>query len=489
MRLRSSRVWTAVGRLPRALWVCIAIGVVNAALWAVITPPFWSPDEPVHVGYVQWLAETGKVPRGRIPYFVASKEEAVAFLGVPWSLEGRPSWSPRDERMVRAQLTRSLDRRSEAGAGYAAGNPPLFYALDAIPYRLAASADFFDRLLVMRLLSSVFAGLTVGFVFLFLREVLPATPWAWRIGALAVAFQPMLGFLGGAVTNDCLLFAISACLFYLVARGFRRGLTPGLGAAIGVTVGLGVLTKTSMLAFLPAIALAMVVMGLRSKPQRRAAAIGVLAAAGVATLLIGGWLVASHVLLHRSGATTTGGLGGLSPAGERTSLSGQLSYLWQYFLPRLPSMSDRFPGYPLWGVYFRGFVGRFGWSEFGFPVWASGLALGIVAVVGAFAAAALVRCRAALRLRWVEALVYGLMAAGLFAFVGIAGYRYRAVTGTPFEQTRYLFPLLALYGGLIALAARGAGRRWGPAAGVVLVVLAMGHSLFGMLLSLERFYT
>ena len=34
-----------------------------------------------------------------------------------------------------------------------------------------------------------------------------------------------------------------------------------------------------------------------------------------------------------------------------------------------------------------------------------------------------------------------------------------------YEQPRYLFPLLALYGALIALAARGAGRRYGPAGG------------------------
>jgi len=41
----------------------------------------------------------------------------------------------------------------------------------------------------------------------------------------------------------------------------------------------------------------------------------------------------------------------------------------------------------------------------------------------------------------------------------------------------------------VALAVRGAGRRWAPAVGGFLVVLAMGHSLFSQLLTISRFYS
>ena len=55
----------------------------------------------------------------------------------------------------------------------------------------------------MRLVSAPLAAITVLFTFLFLREVLPAAPWAWTVGALAVAFQPMFGFIsaGGTATT------------------------------------------------------------------------------------------------------------------------------------------------------------------------------------------------------------------------------------------------------------------------------------------------
>ena len=56
-------------------------------------------------------------------------------------------------------------------------------------------------------------------------------------------------------------------------------------------------------------------------------------------------------------------------------------------------------------------------------------------------------------------------------------------------QGRYLLPLLPLFGALLALAARGAGERWGRAAGVAIVSGAVALSLFGQLLTVAWFYS
>jgi hypothetical protein len=76
---------------------------------------------------------------------------------------------------------------------------------------------------------------------------------------------------------------------------------------------------------------------------------------------------------------------------------------------------------------------------------------------------------------------------GLLAVIAISGYGAH-VAGAGFEQPRYLLPLLALYGGLIAMAARGAGRSYGPSAGAALVMLALAHTLFSQLLTVSRYY-
>ena len=70
---------------------------------------------------------------------------------------------------------------------------------------------------------------------------MPGTPWAWTIGALAVAFQPMFGFVSGGVNSDDLLFAAASGVFFMLARSFRLGLTVQRGLWIGVLTAAGLL--------------------------------------------------------------------------------------------------------------------------------------------------------------------------------------------------------------------------------------------------------
>jgi 4-amino-4-deoxy-L-arabinose transferase-like glycosyltransferase len=475
----------------------VAVAVANAWLWALVTPAFQVPDELAHVAYVQYLGETGDLPRPQEQgssrsLSVFSDEEARTGSAIRFSIDGKPSWSQSDDHGLRRALERDLSRRSSGGATTATNNPPLYYALEALPYRVAHSASFLDRLFILRLFSGLLAGLTVGFVFLFLRELLPRTPWTWTVGALAVAFQPMFGFMSGGVNNDNLLYACCAGVIMFMARAFRSGLTPRRGAALGLLLSAGLLTKGTMFAFVPAVALAGVLCVLRSAgPGRRRTlvACGVLFACAAVPFAV--WLMANQLVFDRPANTTTAG--GASAAGAaHLNVKGGLGYLWQSFFPRLPFMEDQFQQYPqylLWESYFQGFVGRFGWFQYGFPLWVYEVALGIFAAVLAFAAVALARARSVVRERLGELACYVVVCLAVVAVVGLAGYRQLVFSNLPFEQGRYLLPLLPLYGALIALAARGAGRRWGPVAGAVLVVLAMAHSLFAELLTVARYYS
>jgi hypothetical protein len=165
-----------------------------------------------------------------------------------------------------------------------------------------------------------------------------------------------------------------------------------------------------------------------------------------------------------------------------------LAYLWQFYLPRLPFMSEQQVGIPLYNVWFQGFIGHFGWLDTAFPTWVYRIAAALFAAVLALAATALWVGRAAVLRRRGELLVWVTMLVGLLAGIGVLGYRARLTNGYIFEQARYLLPLLALYGGVVALAARGAGRRAGPAVAGALVVLAFGHTVVSVLLVVGRFY-
>ena len=129
--------------------------------------------------------------------------------------------------------------------------------------------DLLHRLWLMRIVSALLAAVTTVFVFLFLREVL-SEPWTWTVGALAVAFQPVFGFMSSGVNPDALLFAASSALFFCLARAFRRGLTTQRGLAIGLALAVGVFTKLNFYALVPGAALGLgLLAGARAATARR----------------------------------------------------------------------------------------------------------------------------------------------------------------------------------------------------------------------------
>jgi hypothetical protein len=476
-----------VRRAPRSPWACAAIGAGTAAVWAVLVPAFWVPDEPVHVGYAQYLAETGRPPSRLAAEPTPSPEVVRAYRGVGFRVVGRPSYRADVDRATDAALRGGLGRVDPKAAGYAVNNPPLYYALEAVPYRALHGASFWDRLLAMRLLSALLAGLTVALAFLFLRELFPRTPWAWAAGALAVAFQPVFGFVGGGVNNDNLVWACGAALLLALARALRRGLTPARGAAIAGALLVGMLSKPSSFGLIPGAVLGVALAVLTAAPDRRRRA---LQGAGVALAVVAVpavlYLVVNQVVFDRPGTTAVSGFKLSTPEG---SFGGQLAYLWQSFLPRLPFMTDQFTAYPyylLWDSYLKGFIGRFGWFEYGYADWAYWLGLALLVGLVALAARA-VAATGALRRRWPELVTYAALLGGMFLTVGFAGYRYRFDADQSFEQARYLFLLIPLWGAVVAAVVQGAGR-WARTAATLLVLAAFAHTALSMLVTVERFY-
>lgn len=478
--------------IPRVAWACVALAMANAFVWAVIIPPLQIIDEQSHGTYVEYIAKSGKLPGTSKPANPDATEPLsssyrILIGGIPFSVEGPPSWSPQRDRDVRRRLARTPNTLG-TGLTLATNNPPLYYALAAPVSRATQGASLTDQLLYLRWFSAIFAGLTTLFVYLFLRELLPATPWAWLVGTLAAVFHPLFGFQSGGITVDGPLLALAAALLFLVARAFRRGLSPGLGAAMGLVAVGGCLTKGAMYGLLPGAALAVLICAVRERrtaPRRAILTI----AAGLACFVIPFviWIWANVAIFDRAGSTTSNGL---SRSAQGT-WGGQLSYIWQFYLPRLPWMEDTFTTYPkygLWQIDIKGWVGRFGWHQYGFPLWANVLGLIAFLVIGGMAAAALYRARDTLRSRLGELAVYVVMLVSLLLLITTVGYRTTAFSRHNFEQGRYLLPLLPLYGALIAVAARAWGRRYGPVVGALLVVLALGHTLAAQLLTLVRYY-
>jgi hypothetical protein len=475
--------------LPRAAWVCALVAFLNAACWSVISPPFENPDEPAHFAYVERLAQTGKLPASSAESFPSAEYTVLNDLHysqVRYHSEQGTISSGAEQRQLERDLAKPLARSDEEGAtGVSASQPPLYYALETIPYGLASVGNMLDQVALMRLFSALMGGLTALFAFLFVREALPGARWAWTVGGLGVALAPLLGQMSGAVNPDAMLFAVSAALFYCLARGFRRGITPRLAVAIGAVLAVGVTTKLNFIGLVPGAILGVLVLCATEARRSRRNAYRCLALA----LGIG----ASPILLYGmvnllSGHPVGGALSPLVGFSRRGgSILDEISYIWQFYLPRLPGMSHYFHGIlTTRAFWFDGLVGEYGWLDATFPNWVYNVALIPAGLLAVLFARALIMYRGALAGRALELAVYLALGLGLLILIGADDYVHN-IPGE-YDEPRYLLPMLVLWGAALALAARGAGRRWGPIAGVAIVSLVLAHDIFSQLLVISRYY-
>ena len=179
-----------------------------------------------------------------------------------------------------------LPRDGSEAAGVAASEPPLYYALEAIPYTIAFDSSILVRLQLMRLLSATLAGLTALFVYLFVREALPAEPWAWTTAGLGVADDAAAGHplrggqsRRGAVRGLCCFCSTST------RAAFRRGLTSRAGARDRHhDVAIGLLTKLNFIGLLPGAGAGLLALGVRLARTSKSEALRRVALAGAVAL-------------------------------------------------------------------------------------------------------------------------------------------------------------------------------------------------------------
>jgi len=472
--------------MPRLGLVIAAVAFLNAAAWSLVTPAFQVPDEPAHVAYVQSLAETARPPP-HPPALVLSQEQATlmrdsGFGSVRATTYRAAAWSRHQERALEADLARPLPRRLTILAGEAEPEPPLYYALQAIPYRVAHDGTLLDRLLLMRLFSALLAGVTALLCFQFVRECLPTKPWAWTIGGLGVALMPMLGFIAGGVNPDALLFALSAALFLGIARAWRRGATMRLALAIGLLLAAGMLTKVNFYALVPGALLGFALAARRTTlawDRRVVALVGSAALLACGLFAVGAAFEA--IAWHRSIAAARP----VAPE-SHVGLWSHVGYIWQVFLPRLPFQPPTALTEPGYQQLFESFAGAFGQMVVWFPTWVYRLLAAGVALLGLLVVRVLHADPRELRWRRGELLGYAAMAGTLLMLIGLSADLRRNLIAI--VQGRYLLPLLPLFGAFLALGARGAGERWGRSVGVTIVATVAALGVFGQLLTIVWFY-
>ena len=480
--------------IPRPLAALLAMATIQVVAWILILPPFQGPDEEAHFAYVQHLAETGERPglpgAGARSYSTEQGEamqwaDLVVLRGV---VGARPGWAEAEEQRwndVEASLPDEASSDSEQNA--AGGNPPLYYALEAIPYHLSPGGSFFNRFYMARFGSAVFYVAAVAFMWLIAAELFRPV-WARTLATAIFALHPKLAMLGALINPDTLLVLIWTVFIYVGVRIVRHGPTLRRLIAAGTAVAASLLTHGRGLAILPALLVLLGIAYLRWRPPLRQTLQTIVVGLGIA---VAGLAVAGVFTSGISGeGAAYGGVIGWAE-GQDFNLRQFVSYVWQFYFPKLDFMQPALgvPGYGFDDVYIQSFYSDFAWLEIAYPRFAINL-LHVATMLLLFGLYTVAVARwGAVKRAWPIIAFLLLTGLSMVALLHVSSYTTMLINpADPILTGRYLFPLLSLLAIAVTVVVTALPRRIGALATGALVATGIVLQLSGLGLALVRFY-
>ena len=465
--------------LPLALLVATALVLMMA--WALAQPPWQGPDESAHFAYTQRIVE-----QREIPWYDEQPE------GVPLGGSGELNTALTDSGLRALQGNLAMkdvfrdvdediwreaddelddDERDNTGFTSTMLNPPLYYVYEAIPYAATSPLDIFWRSFAMRLANVPLVIAAVVSAWLLAGLLVGPRRSLQVLATGVVALNAQFISVAGTINADALLAALFSVAFVLMAVILLRGPTRGLVIGLVGVAAAASLTHGRGLALLIPVALTLALAWWRARGPRgengrrwAIALVGGTAAVGTAVVMF---------------AATRGSL-------EVARMREFLSYLWQFYLPRLGFMEPApRSDWSVRDVFIDRFWGTFAQLDTVTQGW-------VVDLMSALSQAGLVLLVAVLIARWRTVRRAGaLFAVLLSAFLGyllvlhVGAYRSLSAGSTdPVLTGRYFIPFVALLGAAVVVAVSWLPRRIVPVVSAIVLFssLALHFGALGALI-------
>lgn len=245
--------------LPRiSLAALLAAYFALAVASSFVTRLRYGPDEPAHFVYVREIATHFRMPE------------------------------------LAHRITPDISSR----ASHEAHQPPLYYALAAMPYAVArglgADTDAIWR--ILRIFTALIGAAWVYCLYRFAREVFGQRRCAAVLAAACVGLLPSAVYIGGVVNNDALGNATFAAAMWLMLKCVRRDAIGRKDAlAIGLVCGLAMLAKPQGVFVLPTVVAASLVIRWHSGRVAQASLVNAGLAIAVALVLASPWFIRNQI--------------------------------------------------------------------------------------------------------------------------------------------------------------------------------------------------
>jgi hypothetical protein len=264
-------------------------------------------------------------------------------------------------------------------------------------------------------------------------------------------------------------------------RLVRHGPTLGRVLWLAVFAGAGAVVHPRGLFLPPFAVIALAIAFVRAWPGRRRALGFAAAVVGITFACVAVSIAWSQA--HAGGAISENPVGGFSA-------KQFLSYLWQFYLPKLSVMDPKIgpPQYGYRQVYIDSYFSAFASFSVSYRQIVLDL-LQVLAGIGLIALWTTIVTRwHVVVARWREVAVCVVFFLGLMSLLHVVSYMNLRGSIDPVLTGRYLLPAVALYGCAIAWVASSLPRRLGVAFAGVLLGGALLLAIGGVGLSLDRFY-
>ena len=212
--------------MSKILKLLLIAAFFNALTWIVLIPVWQYPDEQAHFAQVQDIAELRKVPINNVDtsYEIALSEK---ILGTQRDGFGNNKYTYHPEYKIDFSETKTglfeesiinlpISSRTTLVKHESTFNPPIYYIMSSVVYKLFYTGNLFVRIFAIRVMS---AAIFIGTIFL-----------TYKIGKIIfykyyglslvlsslVAFKPMLVYSSSGILPDSLVNLLFTIMIYIV---------------------------------------------------------------------------------------------------------------------------------------------------------------------------------------------------------------------------------------------------------------------------------
>lgn len=233
LTLSNSNTVSAIILTVNLLKLLLITAFFNALSWIILIPIWQYPDEQAHFAQVQDLAELGKVPTQLNTSYEVDLSEKIFGTDRDFSGINKFTYHPEfkfkysnntvgpSENFLR---NIPVDLRKTLVKNEATLNPPLYYSLAAIFYKLQYNSDLFSRVYILRFMSLVIFLLTILVAVSVGNLIFSKDKFLAISLPTLMAFMPMFVFASTGILPDVLTNLFFTYLILVSLLLIKKGL-------------------------------------------------------------------------------------------------------------------------------------------------------------------------------------------------------------------------------------------------------------------------